>query len=279
MSTRSAEPLTPRSPITPVFRWAGSKRKLLPLLAGYWRPTFARYVEPFAGSAALFFRLRPNKAVLGDINSELISAYRVLRDEPDAVHAATCELTRSERNYYAIRALDYKSLTAFERAVRFVFLNRHCFNGIYRTNNHGAFNVPYAKKKPGTIPPVEHFRRCASLLQRASLKAGDFGRVLDGVREGDFVYLDPPYAISSRRVFREYDKNGFATTDLKRLGEHLRTIDKMGATFVVTYADSPEARALLRPWGWRRALVRRHIAGFVAARRSAYELVSTNLKS
>jgi DNA adenine methylase len=216
-------------PITPILRWAGSKRKVLPVLASYWKPTFKRYVEPFAGSAALFFKLQPQRAILGDINTDLIDAYRVIRERPDDLHRAVTEMPRNEREYYRVRSRNTNRLRAFGRAVRFVYLNRYCFNGIYRTNAHGNFNVPYAHNKPGVVPPIEHFRRSATLLHRASLKAGDFGEVLSSVRAGDFVYLDPPYAVESRRIFREYDKREFSRKDLERLAMHLESIHKKGA--------------------------------------------------
>lgn len=266
------------TPITPIFRWAGSKRKVLPILGSYWTPSFRRYVEPFAGSAALFFQLQPERAVLGDINQELISAYEVIRDRPDDVHRAASKISRSEAEYYRVRGRDITRLSTFSRAVRFVYLNRHCFNGIYRTNTAGRFNVPFAHDKPGRIPPIENFRRCANLLHRASLKCGDFGQILSAVKANDFVYLDPPYAVETRRVFRQYDRREFLTRDLERLSEHLHNIDKRGASFVLSYADCREARVLLSGWQVRRIRVRRNIAGFTAHRRIATELLATNIR-
>jgi DNA adenine methylase len=262
--------------ITPILRWAGSKRKILPVLAQFWRPHHQRYVEPFAGSAALFFRLHPNKALLGDINIDLIDAYNVIRERPDDVHRAVSRIERSAKQYYKIRDEHTNRLKAFGRAVRFVYLNRYCFNGIYRTNQEGKFNVPYARTKPGVIPPIDHFRRSANLLRNATLRAGDFGVVLSAVRKNDFVYLDPPYAVDSRRIFRQYDRREFSKRDLQRLAEHLVNIDRLGATFVVSYADCREAREVFDTWAVRRIRVRRNIAGFVSARRMATELLVTN---
>lgn len=262
---------------TPILRWAGSKRKILPVLAAYWTPSFKRYVEPFAGSSALFFKLQPDRAVLGDINSDLIETYEVIRDRPDDVFQAVSNMPQGENEYYAVRSQNTNRLRSFGRAVRFVYLNRYCFNGIYRTNLDGKFNVPYARIKPGVIPPIEDFRRCADLLHRASLKCGDFGSLLSGVRAGDFVYMDPPYAVNSRRIFREYHQRQFSQRDLERLAEHLKTINRKGASFVVSYADCREARELFACWAVRRIRVRRHIAGFVSARRHAFELLATNI--
>lgn len=263
--------------ITPILRWAGSKRKILPILVSYWNPTFERYVEPFAGSAALFFKLQPRRALLGDINSELIEAYKVIRDRPDDVHRAVSAIPRNEREYYRVRGCNTNRLRAFGRAVRFMYLNRYCFNGIYRTNNDGHFNVPYAHLKPGVIPPIEDFRRSASLLQRASLRSGDFGEVLSSVRTGDFVYLDPPYAVESRRIFRQYHKREFSRKDLERLAMHLENIHRKGASFVVSYADSQEARSVFSCWNVRRIRVRRNVAGFASDRRIATEVLATNI--
>lgn len=178
------------SSIAPVLRWAGSKRKILPILSEYWSGSYARYVEPFAGSASLFFGLQPDRAVLGDINRELIDTYKVLRDCPDDIYRALTRLKRSPETYYALRKQDPANMELFRRAVRFIYLNRNCFNGIYRTNTMGQFNVPYAHSKPGGIPTIESFRKCANLLHRADLRATDFGNVLRTVRKNDFVYMD-----------------------------------------------------------------------------------------
>lgn len=263
-------------PVTPILRWAGSKRKLLPALADFWAPGHRRYVEPFAGSAALFFHVQPARALLGDINSALIDTYDVLRDCPDDLHAAVARLPRTESRYYAMRSKREDELSQFQRAVRFVYLNRLCFNGIFRTNQQGGFNVPYAHTRAGSIPPVEQFRRCAHLLAGAHLKHGDFGAVLSSTRSGDFVYMDPPYAAPSQRIFREYDKRAFTERDLERLKEHLVTLHTKNVTFVVSYADSPAARKLFSAWHIQQVTVRRNVAGFVAARRTAHEILVTN---
>lgn len=229
------------------------------------------------GSGALFFRVRPGKSVLGDINEGLIESYEVVRVRPDDVHAAVSEIARTERRYYQVRALRPDDLSPFDRAVRFVYLNRLCFNGIFRTNARGEFNVPFAHSRAGRIPSVREFRLVALALADATLKAGDFGTILSGARKGDFVYLDPPYAVEARRIFRQYDARAFRAHDLERLGEHLNTLNSKGASFVVSYADCREARALFRNWRTRRIKVRRNVAGFAADRRMAVELVATNI--
>jgi DNA adenine methylase len=161
--------------------------------------------------------------------------------------------------------------------VRFVYLNRNCFNGIYRTNKDGHFNVPFSADRTGAYFTLNELIECSRVLQNAELRAWDFGTTLRYVKEGDFVYLDPPFAVSRRRVFREYGVRPFDIDDVDRLGTHLRKIADRGADFLVSYADSSEARELARPWRWRRVPVRRHIAGFGEARKRAYELMITNI--
>ena len=276
-SVVSIAPNSPTVRIDPFLRWAGSKRKVLPRLAKFWRPDYQRYVEPFVGCAALFFRLQPPAAVLGDINAELMHTYEIVRKNPDVLHATVTALPTGEAHYYRIRQQDPASLSALHRAARFVYLNRHCFNGIYRTNTRGQFNVPFGGHKPGVVPPVESFRKCAQLLARVKLRACDFGHVLRDTRKGDFVYLDPPYAVGSRRVFRQYSSREFTKVDLDRLAKHLCEMDRRGVHFVVSYAECREARRVFQRWFLGRIRVRRHVAGFVASRRDAYELVATNI--
>ncbi len=265
------------SGLAPLFRWAGSKRKVIPRLAEHWNTTYQRYVEPFAGSAALFFHIRPGRALLSDINVELIETYRVLREQPDDLHAAVSAIRGGRRAYYRLRAQCPATLTSFDRAVRFVYLNRHCFNGIYRTNTNGEFNVPYSGSRSGGIPPVTCFRQCSHALDGALLAACDFGSTIARVRKGDFVYLDPPYTVSRRRVFRQYDRRGFSVLDLERLSEHLKSIHSRGAHFILSYADSREARTVLAGWNTKRIQVRRNVAGFAGARRMAMEVLATNI--
>ena len=141
--------------VRPILRWAGSKRQLLPLLSSYWKGA-ERYVEPFAGSCCLFYRLGPEVALLADKNPELIEMYDVLRRHPKApLHQAVTSLHTAKWLYLQVRALRPADLTQLERAARFIYLNRNCFNGIYRTNLRGEFNVPFAHYKQGLVPTLD----------------------------------------------------------------------------------------------------------------------------
>ncbi len=262
----------------PFLRWAGSKRKQIPRLREFWSADYERYVEPFAGSACFFFSLCPEKALLADKNADLIGAFECVRDDPSRLYDCVVAIPRTKERYYVERARNPATLTPTQCAARFIYLNRNCFNGIYRTNRSGQFNVPFAASRAGAFVTRNEFIEASKSLQRATLRAWDFGTTLRYVRDGDFVYLDPPYVVESRRVFREYGERPFCAKDLSRLEEHLVKIDQRGAAFVVSYADCREARSLAVNWNSCRMRVRRHIAGFSGARRTAYELLVSNLR-
>jgi DNA adenine methylase len=261
------------------LRWAGSKRQLLPVLETYWKQSYNSYHEPFVGSACFFFRLQPSAAVLSDLNIELIRALTGVRDCPDDVSEILSNMPKSKERYYQLRRQDPGTLNLREATARFIYLNRFCFNGLYRTNLRGEFNVPFAPEGTGELPSEDELRACSTLLSRADLKHGDFEHLLkENVRSGDFVYLDPPFAVQTGRVFREYGPKQFNQSDLDRLASLLIHLDKNNVAFLVSYADCPAAKEKLKSWPSKQVLTRRNIAGFAAHRKSAYELVFSNIK-
>jgi len=259
------------------LRWAGSKRQLVPILKEYYRPDVKRYLEPFAGSACLFFALRPKKAILGDINSDLIATYVELKYRSEKLTRAIARMHRSKRRFLHLRELDPATLSRTARAARFIYLNRFCFNGLYRTNSGGKFNVPYGGEGSGQLPSKALLIGCSRLLKRARLVNGDFARVLMLAKSGDFVYMDPPFALSGRRVFNEYHPATFLESDINRLRRWMEVLDKRGARFVVSYADCPEASQLRRGFDTRIVTVRRNIAGFTEQRARSKELLISNI--
>lgn len=258
------------------LRWAGSKRKLLPRLLDNVPSGYGRYVEPFAGSACLFFALKPPSAVLADINGDLVATYVQVRDNVEELIERLSALRRGKRAYYALRARDPALLPVVDRAARFIFLNRFCFNGLYRTNKSGSFNVPYGGQKSGSIPPAELLRACSTALQNVTLMESSFEGTLNTVLPGDFVYMDPPYSISSRRVFNEYSNASFAKEQLDLLRTQLERLDEMGVPFLVSYGYSREALDLAQGFASQQTIVQRQIAGFAANRRKSRELMITN---
>lgn len=261
----------------PFLRWAGSKRQIVPILAQYWNGGFQRYVEPFAGSACLFFYLSPRAALLGDINNELLATYGIVRHRYQKVSQILRKMRKGRRQYYEIRALRPEHLSPSNRAARFIYLNRYCFNGLYRTNSDGVFNVPYGGDGSGSLPSSDALRRASALLKRATLVKGDFESVLDRARPGDFVYMDPPFSVSERRVFKEYDANIFNRNDVTRLRRRLDRLADMGIAFVLSYVESTEAEYLSKGFKVSTVSVRRNISGFLTSRIKCTELLISNL--
>jgi DNA adenine methylase len=265
-------------PARPLLRWAGSKRNLLPKLTDAWSGRYDRYVEPFAGSACLFFHLQPGSALLNDINGVLISFFSTVRDAPALVHQHYSRLPASKEFYLKIRKGALFEEDAIRRAAYFVFLNRNCFNGLFRTNRYGEFNVPFSASRTGRRLRKVDFLTAAEVLSTAALHSMDFEAfLLENVKKNDFVYLDPPYAVGNRRIFRQYGPDSFGLDDLRRLERVLDIIENRGAHFLLSYGDCSEARQAFKKYRMRRALVYRNISGFVETRRRASELIFTNI--
>jgi DNA adenine methylase len=261
----------------PFVRWAGSKRAIISRLIPLFRDPNRRYIEPFMGSASLFFAVRPPRAVLSDLNQELVQTFRQVRRHPRRVAHALELLPNTREDYYKVRNLDVAILSSPERAARFIYLNRFCFNGLYRTNLSGQFNVPYGRPKNDNRPNASELLQCSAQLRKATIVAGDFEDIVrTNVRRHDIVYLDPPFAVGSRRVFKEYNGRAFATDDLIRLSSLLYYIDQCGAKFVLSYAACAEATKLFNSWHVAKILVQRNIAGFAHHRRKSFELIISN---
>jgi len=271
-------PVKHRDKISPLLRWAGSKRQLIARLKLYWHSSHNRYFEPFAGSACLFFEIQPERAFLGDLNIDLIQTYQTVRQHPEHVFSMLVGFPKGPESYYLIRNQLPLVSDGVKRAAMFMFLNRFCFNGIYRTNLSGVFNVPFASNGTGDLPDWETFRRSSLLLRRAELVCDDFTRVIGRAGKGDFVYLDPPYAVSGRRVFNEYGPRCFGLNDLERLKSALRRLDARGADFLLSYADCPDVTELQNEWYLCRLQTRRSIAADVRFRRHDTEVLVSNFR-
>lgn len=259
----------------PIFRWAGSKRRVIPLLSSLIPRDYARYFEPFVGSGCMFFALKPQRAVLADLNGDLIEAYGVIRDHPRLVTRATLKLPNTKRAYYSIRAVDPKTLDPIARTARFFYLNRFCFNGVYRVNRAGAFNVPRGVRT-GAIPSETAVYRSSLALRGAQLVHGDFETTLSDVSCDDFVYLDPPYASTRRNTYGEYGYGCFDESRHSELRASLRQIDRAGATFLLSYCSHSFIDLLPKRWRRREVRVRRHVAGFTDKRKLVTEVLVSN---
>jgi DNA adenine methylase len=259
----------------PILRWAGSKKKLLPTLMAAAPENYLRYVEPFAGSAVLYLRLDDTPALLGDINTDLIDTYETVRQHPKRVWSKVAAMSTKPDFYYELRAQDASRLGKLDRAARFVYLNRFCFNGVYRTNRQGQFNVSRGKGHL-FVPEFEVFSSFADKLANASLFCGDFEAVVAQAGQGDFLYLDPPYSLEGKRDRGEYGLGTFREKDEDRLFDAVTQASDRGAQVLLSY--SPSRRMLKRLPGWKvkRLDVARNVAGFTSARRTAKEVLVSN---
>lgn len=237
-------------------------------------PAFDRYIEPFAGSGCLFFGLRPRSALLSDFNAELIDAYVTIRSHPRLVARETNRFPTDHDAYYTVRAMDPDLLDPVSRTARFTYLNRFSFNGVYRTNKQGQFNVPRGRDT-GRIPQEREFYRCAVALRTAELVACDFEETCDRALTGDFVYLDPPYA-TSRPNHGEYGYGAFATADEARLFEVLHQLDRRGVQFLLSYGGSPPTADIPKRWQSVSLFSTRTVGGRTERRSATPEFLLAN---
>ncbi len=258
-----------------IIRWAGSKKKLLSLLTAAAPKSFNRYVEPFVGSAVLFLRLDAKAALLGDVNSDLIETYETLRDHPRAVWNRVSAMSLRPEFYYSLRASDPCDLPLLDRAARFIYLNRFCFNGVYRTNREGMFNVARGKGHL-FVPDLAAFMQMAQALRNAKLSCSDFEKIVNKTRDGDFLYLDPPYALGGKRDRGEYGLGAFREIDEQRLVDSIQDASDRGVRVLLSY--TPTTRVLKRLDGWKvhRLAVTRNVSGFTGSRRRAKEVLVSN---
>lgn len=260
----------------PLLRWAGSKRRLLPVLRNSAPSKYNRYIEPFCGSICLFVDLKPTAAVLGDNNPELIHFYSTLRHRPAHIGKLASSMPLTDNFYYELRAVDPRSMSADDRAARFLYLNRFCFNGVYRTNKKGQFNVPRGKHM-GALPSVEEITNFGRFIRSAEFLASDFEQLLDLATEDDFVYLDPPYA-GAARDRGEYGVDAFKEIDISRLSDACIRASHRGAKILLSYADLPIIRSLLPRWNVQELDVLRSVSGFSRGRGTVQEILISNFR-
>jgi DNA adenine methylase len=294
--------------VRPLLKWAGGKRQLLPALSAHYPARFARYIEPFFGSGAVFFdllnrgRLDGRQVLLADVNPDLIGAYHTLRDHTEAVIASLAGLADEYRRrgidaYYDVRDLRFNPLRAVrpgqsqgytpELTAMLIFLNRTGFNGLFRLNRSGAFNVPAGRYTDPRICNPDHLRAVAAAFRRpgVSIRLQPFDATLAQAATGDFVYCDPPYAPLSRTAnFASYTADGFSAFDQNRLQQAIVAACGRGAQVVVSNSSAPEimaaytaADARLARLKVTRVPARRAINSRASARGPVDELIISNV--
>jgi DNA adenine methylase len=260
---------------TPILRWAGSKKKLLPHLQAATPTSFKTYIEPFVGSGVLFLLLQPKAAILSDLNTDLIEAYESMRSRPKRVWDLLMSWPSSEEFYYELRSCQPNTLNKHTRAARFIYLNRYCFNGVYRTNQEGGFNVSRGKGNLG-IPEWGIFREFAARIKSIDLQNCDFESTVNRAKKNDFVYLDPPYAELGKRDRGEYGPGTFRPIDVSRLLKAMLRADKRGAKILLSYSADQIDLDMLKGWYVHDIMVMRNVSGFTGSRRRAREILISN---
>jgi len=257
----------------PFLRWAGAKRAFVGQLSALVPLQFDTYYEPFMGAASLFFFMKPAKAKLSDSATELVKTFRDVRNDPHGVHAAIAQWGVDRETYYEVRRLH--NLTGVSRSARFIYLNKTCWNGLYRVNKSGQFNVPFGLPKSQNIVSLDDLLSCSKSLQSAvAITCTDFEQAVEDCRADDFVFFDPPYVTShSDTGFKDYNETLFSWDDQKRLAECAHRIARKGTKVLVTNADHPAITSLYHSSEVHRLYRHSTLAGSGTHRRAITELV------
>lgn len=246
----------------PILKWAGGKTQMLGDLLPKVPKSYGRYIEPFFGGGAMFFALQPENAIIADSNPELINMYRQVAENVDEVISCLKKYENTSEMFYAVREQDWMCLPKAEAAARTIFLNRTCFNGLYRVNKQGKFNVPYGKYANPRICDEEGLKAASEALKKAEILCGDYLLVLDHYAQaGDFVFLDPPYLpISEYADFKRYTKEQFYEEDHVELAKMIMRLQERGCHVVLTNSNHPLVHELYAPFTIDVIQTKRHIS-------------------
>ena len=227
--------------LRPILKWAGGKQQLLPQLLLNVPENFNRYIEPFIGGGALYFALKPGKAIISDSNPELMNVYNVTAHHVEELIESLSSLKVDKDSFYEIRGRDTSEMSNIEKAARTIYLNRTCFNGLYRVNKQGRFNVPFGEYKKPRVCYGDELRAASLLLRRTTILCGDYKEILSAhAREGDFIYIDPPYLpISKYADFKRYTKEQFYEEDHYELAKEVYRLHEMGCTVLLSGSNHP----------------------------------------
>ncbi len=271
--SRIAEPRRPK----PFLKWAGGKTKLVPEILKRFPGRFGHYHEPFVGGAAVFFALGPERATLSDINDELVNAYRAIRDDVEGVIEALGAHRATEEHFYEVRGQERSALTATTSTARTIFLNRTCFNGLYRVNRKGQFNVPFGRYANPKICDADNLRAVSEALAEVSIEHRSAFEVLDHAKKGDLVYFDPPYdPVSKTASFTSYTKTGFGDAEQERLADVFAALDRKGVHVVLSNSDTEFIRSLYAGFEIEQVFCRRAINSRADRRGPVAEVLVSN---
>ena len=274
------------SDIPKFVKWAGGKSQLLEQFKPFFPKEFNNYIEPFVGSGAVFFyvieNLKPNKAVIGDVNEELMLTYEVIRDDVEQlidllkIHKDN-HMSVGKPYYLKIRALETSSLSKVERAARFIYLNKTCFNGLYRVNSKGKFNVPMGSYKNPDIVQKDKLRRISSLLKETEIHSDSFEKIAVKGKKGDFIYFDPPYyPVNGSKSFTTYTKENFLEEEQRKLAEVFKKMDEKGCYLMLSNSDTEFIKELYKDYNINFVKAKRLINSDANGRGKINEVVITN---
>ena len=254
---------TTKAPVAkPILKWAGGKTQMLGELMPRVPKTYGRYIEPFFGGGALFFSLKPENAIIADSNPELINMYLQVAHHVDDVIECLQKYENTSEMFYEVRSLDWQTLPKAEAAARTIYLNKTCFNGLYRVNRSGQFNTPFGKYKNPKICDVEALRLASEALRKANILCSDYILVLEHYAQpGDFVFLDPPYLpISENSDFKRYTKEQFYEDDHVELAKMIDTLHERGCYVILTNSNHPLVHQLYEQYKIEVIQTKRHIS-------------------
>ncbi len=269
--------------IAPFLKWVGGKRQLLPIIMELVPEKITNYYEPFVGGGAMLFAMQPQKAVINDFNQELINVYKVIKFYPEELINDLKLHINDADYYYKIRALDrepdFKNMSDIKKASRVIFLNKTCYNGLYRVNSSGEFNSPFGKYKNPNIVNEDTIRAVSQYLNKndITILQGDFEEALNGIKKGSFVYFDPPYdPVSKSSSFTGYVQGGFDSSAQERLRDLCVKLDSMGVNFMLSNSATPYIESLYKNFDLKYVKAIRSINSNAKKRGEIDELIIRN---
>lgn len=268
--------------IKPILKWVGGKRQLMPEILANKPSTFNNYIEPFFGGGAVLFELKPKNAIIGDINKELINLYNVIKNNPNELIKELKTYKNDSTFYYEIRekdrTKDYESLSNIKKAARMIYLNKTCFNGLYRVNSKGQNNVPFGNYKNPLICDEETIKDLSKFFNenKTQIFNQSFEKTMDLAKPGDFVYLDPPYDPVNETSFTSYSETGFTKEDQKKLKEKCDELHKKGIKFMLSNSDTEYIKTLYKDYNIKIVTAKRNVNSKAEGRGAVNEVLITN---
>jgi DNA adenine methylase len=267
-------------------KWAGGKGQLIEQFLPFFPSKITRYIEPFVGSGAIFFYIKqkfePKECILSDVNEELINTYKVIQDSAESLieelkKYKILHIAEPKEHYYRTRATQPNTLQDIQRAARFIYLNKTCFNGLYRVNSKGEFNVPMGKYTNPEIVQEERLRLASRLLKDVQITSNSFEDTIDIAQKGGFVYFDPPYyPLEGAKSFTTYTKNNFMEKEQEKLHNVFSILTQKGCLCMQSNSDTPYIRNLYKEFRIETVKAKRAINSDASKRNEINEIVILN---